>query len=50
MMFMGASTGALLLRHSLALVLAGAVLLAAFCAIVPILRNETEYEAKLDVG
>jgi uncharacterized membrane protein YoaK (UPF0700 family) len=50
MMFMGAATGAMLLRHSLALVLGGAALLAAFCAIVQILRNETEHEAKLDVG
>jgi hypothetical protein len=50
MMFMGAATGAMLLRHSLPLVLGGAALLAAFCAIVQILRNETEHEAKLDVG
>lgn len=49
MMFMGAATGAMLLRHSLALVLGGAALLAAFCAIVQILRHETENEAKLDV-
>jgi uncharacterized membrane protein YoaK (UPF0700 family) len=49
-MFMGAATGALLLRHSLALVLGGAALLATFCAIVQILRKETEHEAKLDVG
>jgi hypothetical protein len=50
MMFMGAATGAMLLRHSIALVLGGAALLAAFCAIIQILRNETEHEAKLDVG
>ncbi len=50
MMFMGTATGAMLLRHSLALVLGGAALLAAFCAIVHILRNETEHESKLDVG
>jgi hypothetical protein len=50
MMFMGAATGAMLLRHSIALVLGGAAFLAAFCAIVQILRNETEHEAKLDVG
>jgi uncharacterized membrane protein YoaK (UPF0700 family) len=50
MMFMGAATGAMLLRHSLALVLGGAALLAVFCAIVQILRDETEHEAKLDVG
>jgi hypothetical protein len=50
MMFMGAATGAMLLRHSLALVLGGAALLAASCAIVQILRDETEHEAKLDVA
>ena len=50
MMFMGAATGALLLRHSIALVLGGAALLTACCAIVQILRNETEHEAKLDAG
>ena len=50
MMFIGAATGAMLLRHSLALVLGGAALLAAFCAIVQIFRNETEHESKLDVG
>jgi uncharacterized membrane protein YoaK (UPF0700 family) len=50
MMFLGAATGALLLRHSIALVLGGAALLTAFCAIVQILRNETELEAKLDAG
>jgi uncharacterized membrane protein YoaK (UPF0700 family) len=49
MMFVGAATGAMLLRHSIALVLGGAASLAAFCAIVQILRNETEHEAKLDV-
>jgi hypothetical protein len=50
MMFIGSATGAMLLRYSLALVLGGAALLAAFCAIIQILRNETEHEAKLDVG
>ena len=50
MMFIGAATGAMLLRHSLAPVLGRAALLAAFCAIVQILRNETEHESKLDVG
>ncbi len=50
MMFMGAATGAMLLRHSIVLVLGGAALLAAFCAIVQIFRNETEHESKLDVG
>ena len=50
MMFMGAATGAMLLRHSLALVLGGAAFLAAFCAIVQALRNETKHEAKLNVG
>jgi hypothetical protein len=49
-MCMGAATGAMLLRHSLALVLGGAALLAAFCAIIQILRNETEHEAKVDIG
>jgi uncharacterized membrane protein YoaK (UPF0700 family) len=49
MMFMGAATGGMLLRHSIALVLGGAAFLAAFCAIVQILRNETEHEAKLDI-
>ena len=50
MMFSGAATGAMLLRHSLALVLGGAALLTAFCAIVQLLRNETEHEATLNVG
>ena len=50
MMFMGAATGAMMLRHSTALVLGGAASLAAFCAIVQLLRNETEHEAKLNVG
>jgi uncharacterized membrane protein YoaK (UPF0700 family) len=50
MIFMGATTGAMLLRHSLTLVLGGAASLAAFCAIVQILRNETEHEAELNVG
>jgi uncharacterized membrane protein YoaK (UPF0700 family) len=49
MIFLGAGTGAILLRHSLALVLGGAALLTAFCAIVQLLRNETEHEARLDV-
>ncbi|WP_433963628.1 DUF1275 family protein [Tunturiibacter gelidiferens] len=49
MIFMGAATGAML-RHSLALVLGGAALLTAFCATVQLLRNETEHEARLDVG
>src|ERR1700761_3601533 len=48
MMFMGAATGAVLLRHSVALVLGGAALVAASCALVQILRNETEQEARLD--
>ena len=50
MMFMGAVTGAMLLRHSLALVLGWAALLTVFCAIIQLLRNETEHEARLDVG
>ena len=50
MMFVGAATGAVLLRHSIALVLGGAALVAASCALVQIVRNETEHEAKLDAG
>jgi hypothetical protein len=46
-MFLGAATGAMLLRRSIALVLGGAAFLATLCAIVQILRNETEHEAKL---
>jgi uncharacterized membrane protein YoaK (UPF0700 family)/pimeloyl-ACP methyl ester carboxylesterase len=50
MMFMGAATGAMLLRYSLSLVLGWAALLTVFCAIIQLLRNETEHEARLDVG
>jgi uncharacterized membrane protein YoaK (UPF0700 family) len=49
-MFAGALTGATLLRYSIAIVLGGAALLAVLCAIVQIVRNETEHEAKLHVA
>jgi uncharacterized membrane protein YoaK (UPF0700 family) len=43
MMFIGAAAGAMLLRHSLALVLGGAALLAAFCAIVQLKGHRTAF-------
>jgi uncharacterized membrane protein YoaK (UPF0700 family) len=49
MMFAGAVSGAILLRHSLTLVLGGAAFTAAFCAAVQVMRNETEHEGNLDI-
>jgi hypothetical protein len=47
MMFLGAYVGVLLLKHSLALLLAGAAALTAFCVLAQIYREETQHEAGL---
>jgi uncharacterized membrane protein YoaK (UPF0700 family) len=47
-MFAGAFAGAILLRHSLVLVLSISALLTLMTALLHIFRNETAHEAKLD--
>jgi hypothetical protein len=47
MMFFCAYVGVLLLKHSLALLLATATALTAFCVLVQIYREETQHEAGL---
>jgi uncharacterized membrane protein YoaK (UPF0700 family) len=47
MMFLGAYVGVLLLKHSLALLLAAAAALTAFCVLAQIYREETQHEAGL---
>ncbi len=49
-MFLGAASGALLLRHSLCLVLATAASLSGACTAVQLLRSETEHEAKMETS
>jgi uncharacterized membrane protein YoaK (UPF0700 family) len=47
MMFSGAYVGVLLVRRSLALLLAASAVLTVFCALVQIYREETQHEAAL---
>jgi len=49
LMFVGATVGALIVRHSLVLLLLLSTLLTVCCAVVQIFRDETAHEAKLNV-
>jgi uncharacterized membrane protein YoaK (UPF0700 family) len=48
LMFAGATAGAMILRHSLVLLLLLSTLLTAVCAVVQIFRDETAHEANLN--
>ena len=49
MMFLGAASGALVLRHSLVNLLGLSALLVTGCAVLQLYREETSHEAKLRV-